>query len=86
MQWLVPLCLLVVPSLVLGLRCLSVWTNDPFATRMAATQLRLDALLFGVGIRGVMEYFPERFAEVRHWRRCLVVLGSPVAAHYYRRG
>jgi len=54
-----------VPALLLALRCVSVWTNDPFAEKMSATHLRLDALLFGVGIRAVAEYFPERFAVTR---------------------
>jgi peptidoglycan/LPS O-acetylase OafA/YrhL len=72
---LIPLCLLVVPALLLGLRCLSVWTSDPFAVKMSATHLRLDALLFGVGVRGVAQYWPERFAAMRRWRSWLVPAG-----------
>jgi peptidoglycan/LPS O-acetylase OafA/YrhL len=72
---LVPLCLLGVPALLLGLRLLSLWTGDPFAEKMSATHLRLDALLFGVGIRGVAQYFPERFAAARQWRVWLVPAG-----------
>lgn len=72
---LTPLCLLAVPALLLGLRGLSVWTGDPFAEKMSATHLRLDALLFGVGIRSVAEYLPERFKAARQWRRWLVPAG-----------
>jgi peptidoglycan/LPS O-acetylase OafA/YrhL len=72
---LLPLCLLAVPALLLGLRGLSVWTGDPFAEKMSATHLRLDALLFGVGIRCVAEYFPQRFAAARRWRHWLVPAG-----------
>jgi peptidoglycan/LPS O-acetylase OafA/YrhL len=72
---LIPLCLLVMPALLLGLRGLSVGTDDAFAIKMSATHLRLDALLFGVGVRAVAEYFPERFAEGRRWRHALVAIG-----------
>jgi peptidoglycan/LPS O-acetylase OafA/YrhL len=64
-----------VPALLLGLRCLSVWTSDPFAVKMSATHLRLDALLFGVGIRGVAQYLPGSFASLREWRVWLVPVG-----------
>lgn len=74
-RMLVPLCLLAVPALLLALRCVSVWTSDPFAVKMSATHLRLDALLFGVGIRGLAQYFPDRFAAARRWRGCLVAAG-----------
>jgi peptidoglycan/LPS O-acetylase OafA/YrhL len=69
------MCLVVVPVAVLMLRCTSVWANDSFAVRMAATHLRLDALLFGVGIRAAAQYFPNQFAMLRNWRRSLVVVG-----------
>jgi peptidoglycan/LPS O-acetylase OafA/YrhL len=72
---LIPMCLLVVPALLLGLRCLAVWTSDPFAMKMSASHLRLDALLFGVGIRGVAQYLPEIFAAIRRWRVWLVPAG-----------
>lgn len=72
---LIPMCLLAVPTLLLGLRCAAVWTNDPFAVKMSATHLRLDALLFGVGIRGVAQYLPERFTAVRQWRMWLIPAG-----------
>jgi peptidoglycan/LPS O-acetylase OafA/YrhL len=73
---LVPTCLFVVPAIVLGLRVLSVWTDDAYAVKMAATHLRLDALLFGVGVRGVAEYFPEQLARsARRWRLGLVATG-----------
>ena len=74
-RWLLPLCLLAVPALLLGLRGLSVWTGDPFAEKMSATHLRLDALLFGVGVRCIAEYLPERFAAARRWRHWLVAAG-----------
>ncbi len=74
-QVLMPLCLIVVPALVFTLRCLSVWTDDAFAVKMSASHLRLDALLFGVGIRGMAQYFPERFMAARRWRAWLVAAG-----------
>jgi peptidoglycan/LPS O-acetylase OafA/YrhL len=72
---LIPLCLFAIPALVLGLRFLSVWTWDPFAETVSATHLRLDALLFGVGIRGLAQYLPERFLAARQWRGWLVAAG-----------
>jgi peptidoglycan/LPS O-acetylase OafA/YrhL len=42
---------------------------------MTATHLRLDALLFGVTLRAVMEYHPERFASARRWRVPLALAG-----------
>jgi peptidoglycan/LPS O-acetylase OafA/YrhL len=75
MRALLPVCLVAVPLLLLVLRGISVWTNDAHAVRMAATHLRLDALLFGVGIRACAEYWPEMFAAIGSWRRSLVVVG-----------
>lgn len=72
---LIPLCLFVVPALLLGLRCLSVATADPFSVKMSASHLRLDALLFGVGIRGVAQYLPDRFLATRQWRIWLFPCG-----------
>ncbi len=72
---LLPICLFAVPLLVLGLRALSMWTEDPFSTRMAATHLRLDALLFGVGIRAVAQYYPQVFAWARDYRLWLFLAG-----------
>jgi peptidoglycan/LPS O-acetylase OafA/YrhL len=42
---------------------------------MSATHLRLDALLFGVGIRAVAQYLPDRFRAVRPWRVWLTAAG-----------
>lgn len=72
---LILLCLFMVPILLLGLRGFSVWTGDPFAEKMSATHLRLDALLFGVGLRALAEYFPERFMATRQWRHWLIPAG-----------
>jgi peptidoglycan/LPS O-acetylase OafA/YrhL len=73
---LIPLCLVAVPALLLGLRTLSVWSGDAYAVKMSATHLRLDALLFGVGVRCVAEYFPEHLAQAaRRWRVWLVAAG-----------
>jgi peptidoglycan/LPS O-acetylase OafA/YrhL len=72
---LIPLCLFAIPVLVLGLRVFSVWTWNSFAETMSATHLRLDALLFGVGIRAVAQYLPERFLTMRQWRGWLVAAG-----------
>ena len=72
---LIPLCLIAIPTLLLALRALSVWSEDAFAFKMSATHLRLDALLFGVGIRGVAQYLPEQFMAARQWRAVLVLIG-----------
>jgi peptidoglycan/LPS O-acetylase OafA/YrhL len=78
---LIPICVMSA-LLFLGLRCLAVWTHDPFAVKMSATHLRLDALLFGVGLRGVAQDFPARFLDARRWRGTLLAVGflcwSPV--------
>jgi peptidoglycan/LPS O-acetylase OafA/YrhL len=74
-RMLVPLCLMAVPALLLSVRVLSVWAEEPYAVKMAATHLRLDALLFGVGIRALAQYLPERFAATRQWRLWLFPAG-----------
>jgi peptidoglycan/LPS O-acetylase OafA/YrhL len=56
----IPICL--------GLRMVSVWTNDPFAAKLSASHLRLDALMFGVAVRGIAAYYPDLFARARPWR------------------
>ena len=71
---LVPICLAMVP-VFLTLRCLSVWNADAFSVTVSATHLRLDALLFGVGIRAMAEYLPERFQGARRWRGLMVMTG-----------
>jgi peptidoglycan/LPS O-acetylase OafA/YrhL len=73
-RFLVPLAVAAVP-ICLGLRCLSVYTNDLFAAKLSATHLRLDALLFGVAIRGIAQYHPERFLNLRRWRGALFLTG-----------
>jgi len=62
-------------GVVLGLRIISVVTDDPFSTSVTATHLRLDALLFGVALRAIVEYHPNWFAGLRRWRVPLVVFG-----------
>jgi peptidoglycan/LPS O-acetylase OafA/YrhL len=57
------------------LRTASVITADPFSTRMAATHLRLDALLFGVALRAIAEFKPAWFDGTRQWRPALVAFG-----------
>lgn len=71
---LIPLCLSAL-VLCLMLRIISVWNNDAFASTVSATHLRIDALLSGVAIRGVAQYLPGRFMEVRRWRGVLVAAG-----------
>jgi peptidoglycan/LPS O-acetylase OafA/YrhL len=75
LRWLVPMCLVVVPALLLGVRAISIWAGEPYAVKMAATHLRLDALLFGVGIRAATQFLPERFEALRRWRVPLVAAG-----------
>jgi len=61
--------------LFLFLRVVSVATDDAFAERMAATHLRLDALLCGVGLRALAAYSPNSFGRGREFRIVLVVVG-----------
>jgi peptidoglycan/LPS O-acetylase OafA/YrhL len=68
------LCLFVVP-VFLALRYVCVVIGDPSAIRMSATHLRLDALLFGVGIRGLAQYSPALFGAARKWRGALLITG-----------
>jgi peptidoglycan/LPS O-acetylase OafA/YrhL len=72
---LIPACLLAVPVLLLTVRFVSIVLDDPYAVTMAASHLRLDALLFGVGIRCLAEYLPELFQALRAWRGWLVLAG-----------
>lgn len=61
---------------ILGLRVISVLTVDQFSVRMAATHLRLDALLCGVALRIAAQSKPAWFLAARDWRGSLVVFGS----------
>lgn len=63
-----PICFVAVPLAVLLLRALSVATDDAYSQRMAATHLRIDAMLFGVGVRALAEYSSAVFARLRPWR------------------
>jgi peptidoglycan/LPS O-acetylase OafA/YrhL len=62
-------------GIVLLLRVVSVATDDPFSRFMTATHLRVDALLFGVALRAMLEHYPEAFASMRRWRLPLVLVG-----------
>lgn len=64
---LVPICMWSI-VFFLGLRCLSVWLEDPFSHTVSATHLRLDALLLGVGLRGISQSSPEQFTRLRRLR------------------
>jgi peptidoglycan/LPS O-acetylase OafA/YrhL len=61
--------------LCLVLRCVSVWTGNQLAVSMAATHLRLDALMFGVGLRAFAQFFPTQFVAVGNWRVLLLITG-----------
>jgi peptidoglycan/LPS O-acetylase OafA/YrhL len=61
---------------VLLLRVLSVLTDDPFSEFMTASHLRLDALLFGVALRAMLEHYPEAFGAVSRWRLPLVLFAA----------
>ena len=74
MRLLVPLCLATAP-VFLAFRILSVSFNEPFSETMSATHLRLDGLLFGVGVRGVAQFVPAAFQAFRHWRGVLGMTG-----------
>jgi peptidoglycan/LPS O-acetylase OafA/YrhL len=75
MNWLLPLCL-AVALLCLGLRYMGIATGSPLAERMAATHFRVDALLFGVGIRAIAEFHPAWFLAARQRRGTLLLLGG----------
>jgi len=71
---LVAACAIAIAAIFV-LRVVAVVTVDPFSTRMAATHLRLDALLCGVGLRALAEFRPVWFEGAREWRAALVVFG-----------
>lgn len=71
---LIPICLSSI-VVCLALRCASVWSNDSFAATVSATHLRIDALLSGVAIRALAQYYPDKFMSLRQWRGALVVVG-----------
>jgi len=70
-RFLVPICLLS-PALFTAVRGVSAYLGDPYLWNvdqtMAATHLRLDGLLFGVGLRSLAEFRPDLFAALRRWR------------------
>lgn len=73
-RWILPLSVAAVPAF-LGVRLVSIWTGDPYSVGMGATHLRLDALLFGVGIRAWAEFFPAQFARTARYRIPLLFVG-----------
>jgi peptidoglycan/LPS O-acetylase OafA/YrhL len=74
MRWIMVACFLSLP-LFIGIRTLSMHFNDPYAQKMVASHLRLDALFFGVGIRALAEYHPGLFSAMRPWRFVLLFCG-----------
>jgi len=77
-QWLLPICL-ASPVIFTLLRSGLAAAGDPYITdtsrTMAATHLNIDALLFGVGLRALMEYQPEFFTLLGKWRYLLIAVG-----------
>jgi len=74
-RMLLPICI-ACGLTCLALRGLSVWTSDQFYVRMAATHLRIDALMCGVGIRAVAEHLPDWFRAMRGYRTVLICAGA----------
>ena len=74
MRWIIAACILSLPLFIV-IRTASMHFNDPYAEKMVASHLRLDALFFGVGIRAVAEYHPKLFSDMRRWRFALVFCG-----------
>jgi peptidoglycan/LPS O-acetylase OafA/YrhL len=70
----ISLCIAAVPLFLL-LRVLSVLTQDGHHIYMSATHLRMDALLIGVGIRGLAQYRAELFNAFRKRRMALILIG-----------
>lgn len=70
-HWLTAVCLLS-PVFFTVVRVISAYARDPYlcdyAVTMAATHLKLDGLLVGVGLRSLVEFSPEAFARLRNWR------------------
>jgi peptidoglycan/LPS O-acetylase OafA/YrhL len=81
LDWLMPFCLLS-PIVFTGLRLALAAAGDPYmldtSRTMAATHLNIDALLFGVGLRGLAEYKPDVFERIRPWRYVLLVIGCSI--------
>ena len=73
-RWILHGAVVAVP-VFLVMRLVAVWTDSRYAFGMSATHLRLDALLFGVGLRAVAQHWPDRFAGLRRFRVHLVVAG-----------
>lgn len=73
-RWMLHVAVAAVPFFLL-MRLVAVWTDSRYAFGMSATHLRLDALLFGVGLRAVAQLRPDRFADLRRYRAHLVVAG-----------
>lgn len=73
-RWVMTIALIGAPA-GLVLRAVAIWSDDRFAAGMSATHLRLDALLFGVAIRAVAQYWPEAFAAARRFRVPLLAAG-----------
>lgn len=73
-RWILHAAVASVPFFLL-MRIVAVWTDNRYAFGMSATHLRLDALMFGVGLRAVAQHWPERFAALRRHRFHLVAAG-----------
>jgi peptidoglycan/LPS O-acetylase OafA/YrhL len=72
---LLPLCVVMVP-VFLSLRCLGILSGSPLAETMTATHFRLDALLFGVGVRALAQFHPAVFQALGRSRGALVAVGA----------
>lgn len=75
MQRLLPICFVVVPLATLLIRSISLALGDEVYDVLYQTQNRLDALMFGVGIRAVAEWHPKLFAFMGRYRWALLVFG-----------
>lgn len=73
-RWILHGAIAAVPFFLV-MRVLAVETDSRYAFGMSATHLRLDALLFGVGLRAVAQHWPDHFARLRRYRAQLVVAG-----------
>jgi peptidoglycan/LPS O-acetylase OafA/YrhL len=59
----------------LVVRIVSVSIGDAYGERMFATHLRLDALMFGVALRALLESSPAIYARLAQWRFLLIGFG-----------
>jgi peptidoglycan/LPS O-acetylase OafA/YrhL len=89
LNWVIPLCFLIVPLLAFAARLVSTINGADYADTMSDTQSRIDALMFGVGLKALSLTYPSLFARIGEYRWTLIAIGllcwSPVLLIQYDR-